>query len=195
MLGRRAARLEAPVAAEMDAIIAMLQADIARLDSMVEDYLAFGTGHLLHKGHFEVDALLSSVGARWGEECERAGVTLTVDPAAGVTLQADARKLEQVLVNLIKNAIEAMPTGGAIALRSRFVEGAFVEIDVSDTGQGMPDTERIFEPFFTTKSKGTGLGLPIVREIVRMHGGRVNVASTPGKGTTMTLRIPYAPRD
>ena len=109
---------------------------------------------------------------------------------------ADATEIEQVLLNLVINARQAMEHGGAITLSTRQVhreaKTPWVELSVSDTGAGMDETtrQRIFEPFFTTKGEGTGLGLATVYGIVTQRGGEIDVSSQLGVGTTFTLRFP-----
>jgi signal transduction histidine kinase len=107
----------------------------------------------------------------------------------------DAGRLRDAITNLIFNAVDAMPQGGTLTLRTR-VEGEFVLLEVGDTGLGMTEEVRrnCFEPFFTTKGQeGTGLGLAMVYGIVQHHSGMIEVASKPGKGTTFTLRLPAHP--
>ncbi len=103
----------------------------------------------------------------------------------------DYHQLRRVLINLVKNAMEAMPRGGEIVVASR-VRDSKVEISVTDTGEGMdPEVAaNIFQPYFTTKEKGTGLGLAICQSIMQEHGGAVLVESSPGKGSTFTLQFP-----
>jgi two-component system, LuxR family, sensor kinase FixL len=103
----------------------------------------------------------------------------------------DPKQLHQVLINLFKNALEAMPKGGEITITSR-VKGSNAEISVSDTGVGLaPEVAaKIFQPYFTTKEKGTGLGLAICQGIISEHGGVISVTSTPGQGTTFTIQLP-----
>ncbi len=107
----------------------------------------------------------------------------------------DATQMQQVLVNLIKNAMQAMTRGGTLTLQTG--EGADgVWVSVADTGGGIPQEQinRIFEPFFTTKKKGTGLGLMIVQRIVRAHGGRIELESHAGRGTTFRVWLPLHER-
>ena len=106
-------------------------------------------------------------------------------------------QMQEVIINLCNNAIDAMPKGGALTLRTarvRFDGKDGVEIQVRDTGTGIPPEvkARIFEPFFTTKEvgRGTGLGLSISHEIIEKHGGTLSLESKPGRGTTFTIRIP-----
>jgi PAS domain S-box-containing protein len=103
----------------------------------------------------------------------------------------DPKQMHQVLINLLKNAQEAMPEGGEITITSR-VKGANAEISIADTGVGLaPEVAaKIFEPYFTTKAKGTGLGLAICQGIIQDHGGVITVDSTPGQGTTFTIQLP-----
>ncbi len=100
----------------------------------------------------------------------------------------DARQMQQVLTNLLFNAIDAMPEGGVATLRA-WNEGSLVRIAISDTGQGIPAShlEQIFDMFFTTKPTGTGLGLALARKVIEDHGATISVASEEGKGTTFTI--------
>jgi signal transduction histidine kinase len=130
-----------------------------------------------------------------GNEAMIAGVeTLTrVDP--DVAVQGNPHDLQQVLVNLLLNAIQAMPEGGTIRVEAEADE-EMVRIDVADTGEGISSehVDEIFDPFFTTKEpgQGTGLGLSVSHSIIEQHGGRITVASTAGEGTTFTIRLPIA---
>jgi signal transduction histidine kinase len=103
----------------------------------------------------------------------------------------DPKQLHQVLINLFKNAQEAMPQGGEITIASR-VRGANLEVSINDTGPGMPPevVSRIFQPYFTTKETGTGLGLAICQSIMQEHGGCILADSTPGAGSVFTLQLP-----
>ena len=104
---------------------------------------------------------------------------------------ADRDKLKQVLLNLCKNAFEAMLEGGTLTVRLHNF-GEYITLEVADTGIGIPAGVDIFEPFVTTKPEGTGLGLPIVRQIIVAHSGTLTYTSEPGKGTTFTVILPLA---
>lgn len=114
-----------------------------------------------------------------------------------LVLRADAHKMEQVLVNLVLNAVGAMPRGGRLAFR-HVEEGPFLTLVVSDTGEGIPEEnlEKVFEPFFTTKrdGKGTGLGLAVCRKIIEQHGGKISVSSRQGEGTEFHISLPFVGR-
>jgi two-component system, sporulation sensor kinase E len=107
----------------------------------------------------------------------------------------DPHQIKQVLVNLCKNALQAMSRGGVLTLQTEPADGA-VWIVVADTGGGIPGEllNRIFEPFYTTKKKGSGLGLMIVQRIVRDHGGRIELESNVGRGTTFRIWLPLHER-
>jgi len=116
-------------------------------------------------------------------------------PAELPAVRVDARMIRQVLLNLLLNAVQAMPTGGTLTVAARnepLAGREAIRLDVSDTGSGIaPEFRgRIFQPFFTTKASGTGLGLAVVRRIVDAHRGEVAVETSPGRGTTFTLRLP-----
>ncbi|HDZ87551.1 MAG TPA: two-component sensor histidine kinase, partial [Nitrospirae bacterium] len=106
-------------------------------------------------------------------------------------VRVNGNQLEQVFINMILNAADAMPEGGELTIRA-FSKQDSVDIEISDTGKGIPDEniEKIFDPFFTTKERGTGLGLSVSYTIVRGFGGNIFVSSVPGKGTTFTMRLP-----
>jgi PAS domain S-box-containing protein len=108
-------------------------------------------------------------------------------------INMDKDQIEQALINLILNAIEATDPGGKVAVESSFVpEAEAVELTVSDSGKGIPEENigRIFDPFFTTRESGTGLGLAITHGIIEQHGGTIEVESKPGHGTRFTIRLP-----
>jgi signal transduction histidine kinase len=106
---------------------------------------------------------------------------------------ADADQMSQVMINLVMNAIHAMPEGGRLQIAMSPEEG-MVKLTIADTGCGIPQeiVAKIFEPFFTTKEfgKGTGLGLTVVKGIIEEHQGTIAVESVPGKGTTFTILLP-----
>ncbi len=106
-------------------------------------------------------------------------------------IAADPELLHRALSNLVLNAMDAMPNGGTITLRTLQGDGQGV-VQISDTGTGLTpeEVERIFTPYYTSKQHGTGLGLAIVQSVVSDHGGRISVQSQPGKGTTFVIELP-----
>jgi len=129
-------------------------------------------------------------------EIENRGVAVKTKLSQNLTATpADATQLQQVLVNLVKNAMQAMTTGGTLTLQTGETSDG-VWVSVADTGGGIPQERinRIFEPFYTTKKKGTGLGLMIVQRIVRAHNGRIELESNVGRGTTFRIWLPLHER-
>jgi PAS domain S-box-containing protein len=104
-------------------------------------------------------------------------------------VKVDGNKIKQVLLNLLKNAVEAMPGGGKITIEARATQNTVV-LEISDTGVGIPLDVDAFEPFMTTKKEGTGIGLVIVRQIVTAHGGGISYRSQPGQGTSFRIELP-----
>jgi signal transduction histidine kinase len=129
-------------------------------------------------------------------QLEKAGLTVEEDYADGLDLlPMDAGQIGQVLLNLVNNAAQAMPSGGTLRLRT-YWKGSEVAIAISDTGPGLsPDAQaHLFEPFFTTKPGRIGLGLSVSLGIVQEHGGHIEVASSPGQGCTFTVWLPLPER-
>ena len=142
------------------------------------------------------EALLLSAAERMHAQVERAGLILRLDPPQAITeVWADPPRLEQVLVNLIHNAVKFTPPGGEVVLAAQ-TEPGFVRFSVRDSGVGIPadDLERIFERFYKAdrarSGGGTGLGLSISRHLVEAHGGRIWAESTEGQGSTFYFTIP-----
>ncbi|MCS7034018.1 MAG: ATP-binding protein [Phycisphaerae bacterium] len=149
----------------------------------------------------EVQQLIDETLLVLARDPRKDGIALRVQVQPGLKVVGDAVQLEQVLLNLLINARQAMlGKGGVLTIKARRAE-AMAHIQVSDTGPGIPESllPRIFEPFFTTKANvgsgepgGTGLGLAICRQIIEHHGGRIQVQSRVGEGTTFSLFLPAA---
>jgi two-component system, NtrC family, nitrogen regulation sensor histidine kinase NtrY len=122
----------------------------------------------------------------------QAGVTanLQLDAALRPVL-ADAEQMTRVLRNLVLNAIDAMPQGGTLTIRTTALPAGGLRLEVADTGQGLTPEEcdRLFTPYYTTKTHGTGLGLAIVQSVVSDHKGRISVDSQPGRGATFRIEL------
>jgi len=124
--------------------------------------------------------------------CESKNISLQTQlEATADAINGNSLQLEQALLNLLLNAVEATPAGGAVAVRTCDGPGQ-ARIEVRDSGAGIPaeDVERIFEPFYSTKARGSGLGLGITRRIIRDHAGNIEVASEPGRGAIFMLTFP-----
>ena len=137
---------------------------------------------------------------RWEERSAKGGLPLRLelDLKAVPAVMGRPSELNEVVTNLILNAIDAMPAGGTLSIRTHSVPGAAVLLTVADTGTGMPEAvrKRVFDPFFTTKGEsGTGLGLSVSYSIVKRHGGEMRVDSQMSHGTTFTISLPVGSRD
>ena len=135
--------------------------------------------------------LLSHAARLVEDDCRARGIAVRTSFVDTGTVPMDFDKMLQAVLNLLLNAVQAMPDGGTLSISSRTVKDR-LELRVADTGHGIPreSLDRVFDPYFTTKNQGTGLGLATVRTIVEAHGGRVRVASEPGRGTEITLDLP-----
>jgi two-component system, NtrC family, sensor kinase len=142
-----------------------------------------------------LNALIVSVIEVEKKRCEGKPVEISHDLAGDLPkIQADQSQIMQVLVNLIENSVDAMPAGGRVVVRSLNEPAGMVTIEIEDNGTGIPpeDLKKLFTPFFTTKpiGKGTGLGLPIVYGIVKMHRGQIVVRSEVNQGTKFIIQLP-----
>ncbi|MBI3635359.1 MAG: HAMP domain-containing protein [Candidatus Rokubacteria bacterium] len=173
-------------------IIAM---EIDRLDRVVQGFLKFVRPQDLRLGPLALNALVEEVARLTAPEAAQHAVRLDLDLDAGnPVLTADAELVKQACANLVANAIQAMPNGGTLTLSTRDLAVSGVLIRVIDEGIGIPEEHlsQIFRLYFTTKDAGSGIGLSLVYRIMEMHDGRIDVESTVGRGTTMTLTFPHA---
>ena len=167
---------------------------INNLNHVVDSHLQFSRTVKLNQQPSSVHAQLDEALTYVSHLCAAGSVTVERRyTAAPDTLMMDPRSIQQVFLNLAKNAVEAMPRGGRLLVRTRLdSRHALFLIDFEDQGKGIPaaSSNRIFDPFYTTKDQGTGLGLAICNNIVRAHGGSLSVESVIDAGTTMTVALP-----
>jgi two-component system sensor histidine kinase HydH len=172
-------------------IVDELLAQIERLEQLVKDLLTYARPSMVNRHPFDLQEMLDRLLKLYKEQAETSGITVrrTYGPGTG-ELVADLPQMEQVFLNLIHNAVQAMEDGGTLTV-STSVEDAHLVISFEDTGKGIPEADlaRIFQPFFTTKHRGSGLGLPIVKKIVDAHEGTVEVHSRSGGGTKVRIRL------
>ncbi len=179
----------------MKNLLAAIQREVQRLEHLSEEYLRVAR---LPEPRMEADDVATAVReivafARPEIEQARCTVEIHVEPDLRPAL-FDENQLRQALLNLLRNAREAMPDGGLIDVRVE-AAGMSVVIDVADRGGGIPEPirARVFDPFFSTKGEGTGLGLAITRHIVEAHGGTVTCDRREGGGTRFRIALPIAP--
>jgi signal transduction histidine kinase len=177
-------------------LLDMVGQEADRLNRIVEDLLDFARPNPPRREPTAIDRVIASAVEVAGctVSTERFHIELQID--AGLpSVAIDERMIRQALINLLLNALQAMPGGGSVVVSAAPVrhEGrSFARVDVADDGPGMTSesTARLFQPFFTTKATGTGLGLAVVRRFVEAHGGHVAVRSREGDGSTFTLMLP-----
>lgn len=171
----------------------VLRAEIRRLGGLVSDFLVVARPKPLVLVDCDLNNLVRGVRVLLAPEALARKVSLAVEPFPfPVSVRIDVERCKQVLVNLVRNALDAVKEGGRVSVAVRRLP-EHVEIDVADDGAGVPDPNApIFDAFYTTKDKGTGLGLSIVQRIVTDHGGEVSFASRPGS-TVFTVRLPAEP--
>jgi signal transduction histidine kinase len=191
ILERRVAPLPAGVAGEIRELVGVIREEVKRLDNLVGDFLQFSRSNRVQYRPAALDALLDEVARLLRPEARGAGVTLRRQRIGSAIpdLRVDPEKVKQVAINLVRNAIEAMPEGGVVTVESGLVDGRAVMV-VRDSGPGLPEGLDVFQLFVTTKAQGTGLGLSIAQQIVLEHGGEIVAASEPGKGATFTVSLP-----
>ncbi len=172
--------------------IRILLKESDRLNNIVQEFLGFARPKQPEFRQADLNEVVESVLLLAAPEARKAGVRIDkkLDSAIGKR-SLDAGLLKQALLNLVLNAIQAMPGGGTLFIESRFL-GDAVAVTVADTGIGISDGDRkkLFSPFFTTKKNGTGLGLAITYRIIENHRGSIDVKSEQGKGTTFTVKLP-----
>ncbi len=144
-----------------------------------------------------LNELVRQVASLFQEQAAAQGVTARLDLAPELpACPLDPNQIKQVLINLTKNALEAMPDGGELSI-STGLDADFVRIEIKDTGPGIPEEvmKKLFHPFFSTKTKGTGLGLAVSYKLVQDHGGEITVWSAPDQGARFTVRLPLSGPD
>ena len=193
LMERKVRKLDGKVKEELKEAIAVSRAEITRLDSIVTQFLQAirPSKPILHPEN--VNAIVEEAVRFFAAEIEDRDIVVEHELRPDLPiLQLDRDQMKQVFFNVIKNSFEAMKRRGILRIRTD-MDATHVIISFTDTGGGMSaeSLSRVFEPYFTTKDTGSGLGLLIVRRIVREHGGEMAIESTEGKGLTLTIRLPY----
>jgi two-component system sensor histidine kinase HydH len=169
----------------------MVVTETLRLEELVNTLMAYCRQEATLHEMVDLTELLGYCCRLIRPEAEACGVTLHEILPEGITLNGSRNALEQVMLNILKNALQAMPEGGDIRVEAR-QSCALAVVTIADTGPGIPpeERERIFEPFHTTRPRGTGLGLAVCRKIVEEHGGTISADSEPGHGARFTMTLP-----
>jgi signal transduction histidine kinase len=194
MIGHRPSLPHAP-ASDVARHVDIIAKEIQRLDQVLNGFLRFARPDELKLQPTQLALVVSDVVTTIAPEAERLKVTVRTEcPPELPAINADPAMLRQALLNLALNGCQAMPDGGTLRIACRAASRGRVDVDVEDTGVGIPpeNLEKIFDLYFTTKEKGTGIGLSMVYRIVQLHDGEIEVQSTPGSGTRFRLVFPQA---
>jgi signal transduction histidine kinase len=192
LLERRARRLPAKTRGEFEKSLAIARGEVTRLDHIITQFLRAVRPQPIETRLENLNALVREVVAFLEPEIKDRDVLLDLELDEQLPpMEMDRDQLKQALYNVIRNSLQAMKTGGFLRIRTGRDETHFF-VSFTDTGGGISaeNMGRIFQPYFSTKASGSGLGLLIVRRIVRAHGGEVAIESTEGKGLTLTIRLP-----
>jgi signal transduction histidine kinase len=193
LMERKAQQLDDNAKAELQQSIDVARSEVRRLDSIVTQFLRAIRPSQPRLHPESVNALVEEAVRFFTPEIQDRDMAVEQELRADLPLlQLDRGQMKQAFYNVIKNSLEAMKRHGILRIRTDF-DDTHVIVTFIDTGAGMSpeNLSRAFEPYFTTKPSGTGLGLLIVRRIVREHGGELSIESTQGKGLTLTIRLPY----
>jgi signal transduction histidine kinase len=181
--------LDRKVDGSLKDVVDAVSTEVSVMDRIINDFLHFARPGELQLSDVDVCGLVKSCVEAFPSADKEVGISVEVEGT--VSVRADEVLLRQAITNLLRNSLDATPSGGGISVACRSgSDGA--EISVSDTGHGIPDgiRDRVFLPFYTTKEMGTGLGLAIVHRIITDHGGGIDIKS-PEKGTTITITLPF----
>jgi signal transduction histidine kinase len=179
-------------------LLGITRSELSRLERLATDFLAYAKPRALELEEVPASQLLERVPqVLEGEIQKRRAQVVVVDRSGGARVRADLSQINQLLLNLVQNALVATEETGRppVVRLTAHRQGPSVLLEVADNGTGIPAAEqsKVFDLFYSTRKGGTGLGLAIVDRIARAHGGRMKVESTPGEGTVMTLELPVDP--
>ena len=176
-------------------VLNKVMAGFTALEATVGDLLHFSSQRDARRERIDVAAVLQEVLLSLEPQLRAQGISANIDCPPRLAAVADADMLRRAVLNLVLNALDAMPAGGQLML-TVCQTASSVEIEIADSGPGIPEpiVDRLFEPFFSTKGGGTGLGLAIVERIAAAHGGKAKVANCPEGGAAFTLIIPQNSR-
>jgi signal transduction histidine kinase len=193
LMERSVQKLNGDAKAELQQSIDIARSEVNRLDSIVTQFLRAIRPSRPQLRPENLNTILEEAVRFFMPEIQDRDITVEQELRSDLPLlQLDRDQMKQAFYNIIKNGFEAMRRHGTLRIRTD-VDDTHVIVSFVDTGSGMTagNLSRVFEPYFTTKPSGTGLGLLIVRRIVREHGGELSIESSEGKGLTLTIRLPY----
>jgi PAS domain S-box-containing protein len=177
---------------EYHELAGLVREEVKRINETVEDFLRFARPEPIQPENFQLKSFFKNLEKQYHYLLKEHSIQFSIHAEWQGDVFWDKRQIRQVFINIIQNGIEAIDKNGTISLNVDLINESDVEIKITDDGPGMSDEMRanIFNLYFTTKAKGTGIGLSIVQRIIFEHGGIITVESSPGKGTTFTIRLP-----
>ena len=196
LIEREARKIDGAKGAELQESVEVARAEVNRLDSIISQFLRAIRPTRPQLRPENVNAIVEEAVRFFAPEIKDRDIVVEQELRSDLPLlELDRDQMKQAFYNVIKNSFEAMKARGLLRIRTDMDE-SHVIVRFTDTGGGMSaeNLGRVFEPYFTTKSSGTGLGLLIVRRIVREHGGELSIESTEGKGMSITIRLPHVNR-
>ncbi|MCY0877146.1 MAG: ATP-binding protein [Firmicutes bacterium] len=172
----------------------LLNHEIDRIEQVTQELLALATPHAQSSQSYSLQRLMTEAVAAVQEDADRVHVNVVIRSLADAMFVCDKLQLRQVLINILENALEAMPNGGLIT-STLWRDEQFAYMQVEDEGLGIPDTiqEQVGTPFFTTKEENLGLGLLICRRIIAQYGGALTISNRTQGGTAVTVSLPLDP--
>ena len=173
----------------------VMLSELKRLEGTINSFLTFAQKHELRLQEGSIHDVVNSVIDLIGEAADMKGIQIRTSLAPDVPVfRFDPALIRQTVMNILKNAMEAMPDGGELIVKSRY-DPPWVAVDIIDTGCGIPEHQigRVFDLYFSTKERGSGLGLATCRRIIQEHGGDMIVRSEEKKGSQFTFRLPLKP--
>jgi signal transduction histidine kinase len=196
LIEREARNLDGSKRAELQESVEVARAEVNRLDSIISQFLRAIRPTRPQLRPENINAIVEEAVRFFAPEIKDRDIVVEQELRSDLPLlELDRDQMKQAFYNVIKNSFEAMKARGILRIRTDMDE-SHVIVRFTDTGGGISaeNLSRVFEPYFTTKTSGTGLGLLIVRRIVREHGGEMSIESSEGKGLTLTIRLPYIDR-
>ena len=172
----------------------VIRQEVRRVDKIIGNFLNFAKEPKLEIQSVDITSIINDLSCIFSQEAKEQGVTIhTQDNQNPLSCLCDPNQIKQALINIIRNALQAMANGGPLWINSGTLRDN-IFISIKDTGEGIADIEKIFEIYFTTKEDGIGLGLPISQKIIEEHGGKIKVNSKQGEGTEFHIYLPLKPR-
>ena len=184
--------IEMELPGELQPLIAGLKTEIRRLGSLLNEFRSVSRVGDLKPRVVNLADIVGRILEINAPAWSNAGVRIVTELSGNLTLTADGEKLQQMILNLARNAVEAMPNGGILSIKA-YAPGHQVTLEIGDTGCGIAEVLEMFKPFSTSKSQGTGLGLYIVHQIVSAHHGAITYKTARGSGTTFEISLPKEP--